>query len=224
MGLEYHCPICGLSVSEMKDYDRKRGRNNCQCWKCGSLERHRFTYLFLQMYLGFFKDKRKNILHIAPEKCLYEVFKDYRLYVTANIFENRITKELFDITAIPHKDSSFDLIYCSHVLEHVDDDIQALREFKRTLKPGGRGRGHIVLDLPVRKDLDVTYEDFSLQTAEERKKAFGQEDHVRAYGKDIIDRIRSAGLTVENYYPSELFTPAEMKYYGLTDERLFLCR
>ena len=42
-----------------------------------------------------------------------------------------------DITDLPFTDECFDLILCSHVLEHVHDDRSAMRELYRVLAPGG---------------------------------------------------------------------------------------
>ncbi len=38
---------------------------------------------------------------------------------------------------LPFKDNSFDLIWCSEVIEHLEDPAKSLAEFRRVLKPGG---------------------------------------------------------------------------------------
>lgn len=215
--LEKHCPACGLSASYLKDYRPKRLK--CQCWQCGSLERHRFAFLFMKHYLNLFGDLNRKILHIAPEKCFYGVFKDFSCYVTSNITPGRLTKEISDIENIPHRNKTFDMVYCSHVLEHVTDDRRAMREIKRVL----RRDGFVILDIPVTRKKYETYEDFSLTTGEQRLKAFGQADHVRAYGYDVVDRLEESGLAVETYRPSDFFSDTQMRYYALSDYPLYLC-
>jgi SAM-dependent methyltransferase len=98
-----------------------------------------------------------------------------------------------DITVQPFADGSFDKIIVSHVLEHIPDDLAAMREMKRTLAPGGL----VISQHPFDPDLEITDEDPSVTTPEERLRRFKQADHVRVYGHDLLDRWRSVGFTLE---------------------------
>ena len=124
-----------------------------------------------------------------------------------------------DICNMDLPDASFDLVYCSHVLEHVNDDQQALREFWRVLKPGGIA----VILVPI--IADTTFEDLSVTNPAERERLFGQEDHVRRYGPDVIDRLRSAGFQVQALHGSDIVTTAQAQRADIDLwEPLFLCR
>ena len=122
-------------------------------------------------------------------------------YITADI-ESPLAKVKMDIHEIPFEENSIDIIFCNHVLEHVDDDLKALSEMKRVLKPGGWA----ILQVPFFYPLpDETYEDKSITDPREREKAFGQDDHVRLYGKDYAARLASSGLqVVEENFVNEL--------------------
>ncbi len=85
----------------------------------------------------------------------------------------------------------FDLILCSHVLEHIPDDRGALRQLRRVLRPGGAA----VIQVPLRTG--PTDEDASVVDPAARHRRFGQFDHVRFYGSDFTDRVRAAGFGVE---------------------------
>ena len=113
-------------------------------------------------------------------------------YITADI-ESPLAKLKMDIHDIPLEDNSIDVIFCNHVLEHVRDDIQALNEMKRVLKPGGWAILQIPFFYPLKEQ---TYEDASITDPKEREKAFGQDDHVRMYGKDYGERLASVGFEV----------------------------
>lgn len=97
---------------------------------------------------------------------------------------------MMGITAIDFPDSSFDAVLCFHVLEHVADDRMAIREVFRVLKPGGWA----ILQVPITEP--ATREDPRIATAEERFRAYGHPEHVRAYGPDYADRLREAGFHV----------------------------
>ena len=113
-------------------------------------------------------------------------------YITADI-ESPLAKVKMDIHEIPFDDHTFDIIFCNHVLEHVEDDLKAMSEMRRVLKPGGWA----ILQIPWFHPIpDVTFEDPGIADSKEREKMFGQDDHVRLYGKDYPDRLKQAGFNV----------------------------
>jgi SAM-dependent methyltransferase len=125
-----------------------------------------------------------------------------------------------DITDIPQPDGAFDIVICNHVLEHVPDDRKAMRELRRVLRPGGLA----VLQHPV-QDRPDTYEDFSVVDATERLRVFGQEDHVRIYGWDMLDRLRAAGFDdIETPEPWREFSPDERTRLGLAPTTTIIAR
>lgn len=134
------------------------------------------------------------MLHVAPELCFMDRFEAIESldYITADI-ESPLAKVKMDLHDIPFDEHTFDVIFCNHVLEHVDDDIKCLSEMKRVLKPGGWAILQVPFFYPLPK---VTYEDKSITDPKEREKEFGQDDHVRMYGEDYAERLRSVGFEV----------------------------
>jgi SAM-dependent methyltransferase len=182
---------------------------------CGALERHRLVWLFLEkktdLLDGALEGSAKQVLHVAPEVC-FEPRLRSRLgsgYLTADLADPRAMLKL-DITDIPYSDGSFDVIYCSHVLEHVLDDRQAMREFFRVLKDDGWA----ILLVPVLAA--ETVEDPSAVRPEDRLRLYGQEDHVRLYGLDYGDRLREAGFDVQVIGVADLVDPQSAVEMGLT--------
>ena len=155
------------------------------------------------------------MLHIAPEPCLEPRFKKWlaESYLTADLFNPHAMVKM-DITNIAYPDQSFDVIYCSHVLEHVPDDRKAMREFFRVLKDNGWA----ILLVPIYAE--KTFEDPSIVEPTARLKAFGQEDHVRRYGPAYIDRLREAGFRVELTKFIDFVQKAEAIRMGLTTSGL----
>ena len=152
------------------------------------------------------------MLHIAPELCFINRFEalDNLDYITADI-ESPLAKLKMDIHKIPMEDNSINVIFCNHVLEHVDDDLKAMREIYRVLKKGG----YAVLQIPLYLPLpDQTIEDPGIKNPKKREELFGQDDHVRKYGKDYPDRLRSVGFKVKSNYVGEL-TKADIEKYAL---------
>lgn len=212
------CPVCGHQFRKFLPYGRK-ARENALCPNCLSLERHRLMYLFLKQKTNFFSAPLK-VLHIAPEICFIKRFeKQENLdYVTADI-ESPLAKIKMDVHAIPFPDNHFNVVFCNHVLEHVQDDRQAMREMFRVLKPGGWG----ILQIPLFHPLpQKTFEDSSIRTPADREKAFGQRDHVRLYGRDYTDRLKEAGFQVkEDYFTAQIPEEEAHRYALPFDEPIF---
>lgn len=214
------CPVCNSTFRKFLPYGRINPRPNALCPNCQSLERHRLIWLYLQSETDFFK-KPLKVLHIAPEACFMKPFEKIHgsNYITADI-ESPLAKVKMDIHAIPFNDNSFDAVLCNHVLEHVDNDIQAMSEINRVLKPGG----FAVLQVPFFNPIpEKTYEDLSITDPRQREKAFGQDDHVRKYGRDYSQRIAQAGMRpVEDNFVNKK-TEDERKRFGLVKgETLFI--
>ena len=211
IGRNVQCPVCEKSFRKFLPYGRK-ARENALCPSCLSLERHRLMWLFLKDKTDFFQSSKK-ILHIAPEICFIDRFESIHKenYITADI-ESPLAKIKLDVHEMPFPDNSFDVIFCNHVMEHVKDDIKAMSEIYRVLKPDG----FAIIQIPEFHPMsEKTYEDDSITDPKEREKHFGQNDHVRLYGKDYPDRLRSVGFVVtEHEYISEL-NEHQQKLYAL---------
>ena len=217
-GNNVNCNICDHNYRKFLPYGRKT-RPNALCPNCLSLERHRLMWSFLQTQTPFFKDKLK-ILHIAPELCFIKRFEALHgdNYITADI-ESPLAKVKLDVLQMPFTEAEFDVVFCNHVMEHVADDIQAMKEIYRVLKPGGWGIVQIPLFHPLE---EATYENSEIVSPAEREKAFGQRDHVRLYGKDYTNRLQSVGLQAEEVWLTNDLVPEEViKHAYPLDEPIF---
>ena len=159
-----------------------------------------------------FFDGGKSVLHFAPEQCFLERFKkiDHVKYTTTDL-ESPIADVKADICNLPFKDNSYDIILCNHVLEHIPDDTKALKELYRVMKPGGWG----IFQIPQDITRNTTFEDNSITDKRERAQVFGQYDHVRIYGKDYFDKLRSIGFTVEEVDYTSQISEKEIDKYCL---------
>lgn len=206
-GSSHFCPICQSRLSGFHSFG---GRRNVVCAVCGSWDRHRRDWLYMQQRTDLFDGRPKKMLHVAPERDLGKLFRQIpNIDYLSGDLDPEVAMVKMDITDIQFPDNTFDVIYCSHVLEHVPDDRRAMRELYRVLKPGGWA----ILHVPILRE--VTYEDSSVTTPEARLRVFGQADHVRMYGLDYADRLREAGfeVTVEPFVDS--FTTEEVESLGL---------
>jgi len=193
-GNTYACPICEYHAKSFLPAGLYVKRANEKCPSCGSLTRHRHVWLFLNEYLKGKQDVK--ILHFSPEKPIAVRLKkrvgvDYK----TSQYDRSVLADLYlDIQAIDLPDNQFDIIICSHVLEHIPDDQKAMREIYRILKPGGIA---IVLVPLWPSEKHATYENYAITDERDRIMHFGQYDHLRIYGLDVVDRLEKAGFNVE---------------------------
>jgi SAM-dependent methyltransferase len=171
-----------------------------------------------------------SVLHFAPEPVLARRLSAFEnvSYLSADL-DPDVAMVAADITDLPFDDSTFDLILCSHVLEHVPQDGAAMREMLRVLRPGATA----LLMHPVDYGRGETYEDWSLTSREERQRAFLQDDHVRLYGRDLADRLTAAGFEVEMSRYLDQFSEDAARRYGLVSpsriptlrgDDIYICR
>jgi len=192
------------------------------CPYCRSHDRERHIILFFDALGLWTSFENAAVLHVAPEKQLafrIAARKPAR-YVKGDITPARADIEKLDITAINYPDNTFDCIICNHVLEHVPDDTRALRELRRVLKPGG----FAILQTPYASGLEKTLENQpEVTTPEQHREFYGQEDHVRLYGRDIFERICSVGFVSKMKKHSDCLKGMDAHRYGVNpNEPLFL--
>jgi len=219
-GTTFTDPIDGKSFKTFLPYGYGEQRSNALSPSTLSLERHRLLWLYLKNETSFFTAPKK-MLHIAPEQCFLKLFKQQENldYITADL-HSPIADVKADICNLPFENNMYDVVFCNHVLEHIEDDKKAMSELLRVLKPGGMG----IFQIPQELDREKTYEDFTITSPEERAKHFGQYDHVRIYGKDYFDRLRSVGFTVnERDYSKNLSNEVITKYCLVKGEILPVC-
>lgn len=213
------CNVCNQSFSKFLPYGRK-ARENALCPNCLSLERHRLMWLFLSEKTNFFNSQLK-VLHIAPELCFIDRMEELKNldYITADL-ESPLAKVKMDVHKIPFDDNSFDVVFCNHVMEHVEDDLLACSEINRVLKPKGWG----IIQSPV-YDLQETLEDKTITDPTERERLFGQRDHVRKYGNDYAQRLSQSGLVVmEDNFVQTLDKAAIERFALPVNEIIFYCQ
>lgn len=217
-GNRVSCPCCGSTYAE---FAALHGPDRL-CWHCGSLERDRLLWLFFDLHPWLLRAGR-SVLHIAPEESLRpRLERDAQSYVCGDL-TGAFGDTLLDITELPFRAGAFDAVMCNHVLEHVADDRTAMRELRRVLAPDGWA----VLLVP-----DVatatTIEDPSVTDPAERLRRFGQEDHLRRYGFDYLDRLREAGFDPQVVDMAAHLSETSIARHRLRKfsalEPVFLCR
>lgn len=218
-GITKFCPICASHIHSFKPYGVNK-RPNAICPICGSLERHRLIWLYFKRETNLFDKSAKRMLHIAPEACFMDIFFDLpRLnYLPCDLNQQEVLK--VDITNIQFPTNHFDIVYCSHVLEHVPNDLQAMKEIARVLKPSG----WTILQVPLLGN--YTQEDLSITNPTERARLYGQADHVRQYGKDYKDRLEKSGFQVQVIPYLAQFADQQSERYGLGSDKddIYFCR
>jgi len=206
------CPICG-HIGRFPAYGFPP-RYDAQCPRCLSLERHRL--LFLADRKLKLLDRARSVLHFAPEPAIRDwVTPRVDRYVSADLNDPGADRRE-DIESLTLANDGFDVVICSHVLEHVDDTM-ALAEIRRVLRPDGL----LIAMVPLIEAWPETYENASATTDALRALHFGQADHLRYYGRDFRDHLRAAGFDIDEFRAS----PQQCVVHAiLRGETVFLCR
>mgnify|MGYP003617034051 FL=1 len=200
---------CNICKAKLKKFE-KIETGDLLCPRCGSLPRtRRLNKLLDEKFLedGF------TVLDFSPSRSQYrKLKKNKKIEYFATDFENEFLADYhFDITSIGVENDKFDLIICYHILEHIIEDILAMKELFRVLKP----KGKIMIQTPFLGD--SIYEDYSINTPELRLKHFGQKDHVRIYAAEGLEnRLKDVG------FKTEILQFSKNDYLGLSDNELVI--
>lgn len=236
-GSGFYCPYCKQSFRKLLPGGQHHEaieryqiigsgfRKNAVCPRCYSTDRDRLLYAYLD-HRRFFESKLK-LLHIAPEGSLRAYIQQNTKieYITGDkqtkgytdyYYERGITN--LDLEQLPFKDESFDTVFCNHVLEHIVDDAQAMREVYRVL----RKDGWAILQVPISPILNKTYEDQAIVHPKDREKHFGQFDHVRVYGLDYPQKLRAIGFEVNIIQPTFDNYPELITFAVNPNEQIFV--
>lgn len=231
LGSTYRCPVCGIGLRAFRPMWKSYWRGVAKfapvhpptametfnlehftCPRCDAFDRERLTAIYLEeIFRTFDRNRTYRLLEFAPGDALRRKLKRYPFiaYRSADLSRKTVDERVDLTNMVTYPDRSLDIILCSHVLEHVPEDRQAMREIGRVLRPDG----FAIILVPLVIGLDETHEDPDLNTEALRWKYFGMGDHVRQYGKrDFIRRLEAAGLRVEQlgigHFGAEVFRRA----------------
>jgi SAM-dependent methyltransferase len=187
---------------------------NYKCANCGANDRDRLMALYLEHETKQISKDEIKLLDFAPSKALQLFLKNLPNinYRSADLLKQNVDDNV-DMTSMDiYENNRFDIFICSHILEHIEDDLLAMKELYRITKPGGFGLCLVPILLNLKNSIEN--EEY-LVSKELRWKYFGQDDHVRMYSKqDFVKRLESVGFKVEmlgeNFFGKSVF-----EYSGL---------
>ncbi|MBT7655838.1 MAG: class I SAM-dependent methyltransferase [Flavobacteriales bacterium] len=215
-GSRFKDPIDGRGYRKFLPYGYDKIRPNALSPGTLSLERHRLLWLYLERETSLLSQTLR-VLHVAPEQAFYQRFKNFSHWeYTTTDLHSPLADVKADLTALPFAEETFDLIFCNHVLEHIPEDQKALSELYRVLKKGGTA----ILQVPLDENRKTTFEDNSITDPKKRTQIFGQYDHVRIYGQDYYQRLKTAGFQAEAVDLYAKISPEEINYFSLQQERI----
>lgn len=235
---KYYCVVCEHSPGAFLPYrDSKKNSPplmkalatigsdivRFECPWCGSHDRERHLLLYTRAASILPDLSGKHVLHFAPERNFSRFIANAgpAQYVKADLYPISPDIKRIDMLDIPFADSTFDLVIANHVLEHVADDKRALAEIQRIIKLGG----YAILQTPFSSRLCNTWSDPGIDSDVARLQAYGQEDHVRLYGKDIFERFAASGLEPQIGSHAELLPGIDPERFGVNGlEPFFLFR
>jgi SAM-dependent methyltransferase len=232
LGKQKKCPICNASFIKFLSAGSKSHalvkyqvdgagyRENVTCLSCSSSDRSRLLYLFLTLKHESLLNSPINLLHVASDTEFPSFFKSKKniSYFNGDLDKNLGDLEL-DITAMSFESNFFDLIICNHVIEQIEDELSATKELFRVLKKNG----FAILQAPVSRVRNETYEDLNLNTPEQYESAYGQKDMRRMYGQDYKKRLELAGFMMQELKPNNFLSMELITRHGINpNENIFI--
>lgn len=210
-----YCPVCNHSFARfLPAGSGARARDGAVCPRCRSRERDRLSWLFLQARQEDLLHRHMQFLHVAPEPRLSRFFSDAigEGYITADLMRKDVMVTL-DVQDMSYPNETLDAVYCSHVLQDVPDDHQAIAECFRVLRPGGWA----VMNVPL---FAAATEEAGTPGNVRANWDKRPDEHVRNYGPDFADRLAAGGFAVEVYTPEQLESDANARErYGIAGPR-----
>lgn len=219
-GSKVECPCCKKKYKAFGPRFTREIIKDQYCFNCHSFPRHRVISIFIEKYV---KKGRLKILHFAPEPCLQKSLKaSPRFEHTSADINSKIADIEVNISKMNLKSNIFDLIICSHVLEHVEDDIGAIKEIYRVLKP----QGEAIVMVPIDKKSKHTFFDPNIKSPEDREKYYGFKNHLRLYGLDFTNKLEEAGFDVTTIDLRDKLSKEAVAYYGVDEDcnHIYLCK
>jgi SAM-dependent methyltransferase len=236
IGDKYQCPACLANLAyfnSFPDYYHQQLRQNRfihslrdfetlnlkngTCPACRTGDSNRLYAIYLRDKLSKLDTNKKyTFIDFAPVSSIAQIIESYRCvnYRSADLFMPNVDDNVDIMDMKIYKNNSVDMFLCAHILEHVTDDVKAMRELYRILKPGGWG----IIMVPILLSINKISEDPNITSEHERWKYYGQGDHVRMYSKKgFIQRLVSVGFKVHqfniNYFGKSVF-----KKYGISQK------
>ncbi|HEX5704042.1 MAG TPA: class I SAM-dependent methyltransferase [Pyrinomonadaceae bacterium] len=206
------CPCCGWRGRRFNDYIQVGHRvNNATCPQCASHSRHRSLFLWASRQFNL-AEKSGRALVFAPEKATATLWSEAPCLSVwrVDLEAGRGVDLLVEIRALPFASDSIDLIWCHHVLEHVENDLAAIRELGRVLRPG---TGELIVSVPMGAGAateEYGFPDPSLS------------GHWRLYGFDFVDRLAEGGLSVSPI--DSKVSAEERRLYAIEPKPCYVCR
>jgi SAM-dependent methyltransferase len=198
---QFSCPVCNYTGA-FEDVNPPTGiRKHAKCPQCRALERHRLQYLVVDQLLKSLDTANLTMLHFAPEAFFRNYFATrFGQYETADLYMSNVDHQV-DLQTLPFADQSYDFIFASHVLEHIPDDLKAISEIRRILKPNGIA----VLPVPLVAEKTIEYPEANPY----------EEYHVRAPGLDYFARYKPYFSKVDQISSDSL--PSKHQLYVYED-------